>query len=107
VVWSVYGGVIKRTGTGEFAVIAVPTGVVFPLPHPATFSTVTSTFPYWSAALMKTWRNPTIVTGTGVGLKFVNGLPVWSKIGTETIELLAVIGMVFANPVGLPLPGKI
>jgi hypothetical protein len=42
-----HGGVIKRIGTGEEPVTAVPTasGPV-PLLHPATFSTVTSTLPH-------------------------------------------------------------
>ena len=60
-----YGGVINRTGTGE-----VPnTGeALVLLLHPATFITVTFMFPEaLSALLMKTCRNPTIVTAVVPG----------------------------------------
>jgi len=62
-----YGWVINRTGTGE-----VPnTGeALVLLPHPATFITVTFMFPVGlllSTLLMKTCRNPTMVTGVVPG----------------------------------------
>ena len=58
-----HGGVIKRIGTGEVPVTGLGlTGSLLPLLHPATFRMVTSTFPYWSTELMKTCRNPTMVT---------------------------------------------
>src|ERR1700722_13564996 len=57
------GGVIRRTGTGEEPVTGLElTALPAPLLHPATFKTVTFTSPYSSTPLMKTWRNPTIVT---------------------------------------------
>ena len=40
-----YGGVIKRTGTGELPLTGFPGGVD-PLPQAATFNTVTLSFPF-------------------------------------------------------------
>ena len=56
-----YGGVINRTGTGELPVIGLFAGVT-PLPQPATFITVTSRLPFEFTRLMKTCKNPTMVT---------------------------------------------
>ena len=55
---------MSRTGTGEDP-DTVGVEVVAVLLHPATFSTVTLILPVVvSIPLMKTCRNPTIVTGT-------------------------------------------
>ena len=54
-----YGCVIRRTGTGDVPVRAVP---VAALPQPATFITVTFRLPFSSTKLMKTCRNPMTVT---------------------------------------------
>ncbi len=54
---------IKRTGTGDDPVTGFEEVVFVPLPQPATFKTVTFTFPYGFVALMKTCRNPMMVTG--------------------------------------------
>src|ERR1700688_993715 len=54
-----HGGVIRRTGTGEVPVNAVPDAL---LPHPETFITVTFTLPKLSTLLMNTCRKPMIVT---------------------------------------------
>ena len=99
---------MSRTGTGEEPNTGLPTKFgPWPLLHPATFSTVTSTLPWLSTPLMKTCRNPTIVTGVCPLEPMV--LPE-SKIGREIIELLLVTGVPLANPAlttGLFLPARI
>ena len=72
---------IRRTGSGEFPLTAVPTGLV-PLPHPATFNTVTLMLPALSTALINTCRKPTKVTLVWVPEATV--APASSKIGRET-----------------------
>ena len=57
-----YGGVIKRTGTGEVPTTA---GFVAALPHPETFMTVTFMFPVTlSTLLIKTCKKP--ITETAI-----------------------------------------
>src|SRR5438309_11347467 len=71
-----YGGVIRRTGTGEDPVTAGPVGLL-PFPQPVTLSTVTLLFPFTSTALMNTWRNPMKVTAV-VELPGGLGTAIWS-----------------------------
>ena len=100
-----YGGVIRRTGTGEDPVTAGPVGLV-PFPQPFTLSTVTLLLPYTSTALMNTWRNSTNVTG--VVLLLVRVAAFWSYMGKDTIELLLLIGLPERlGPIGLLLPARI
>src|ERR1700693_5409169 len=86
-----HGGVIRRTGTGEVPVNAVPDPL---LPQPDTFITVTFTLPKLLfkllLLLMNTCRKPMIVTL--VVLPELKTSPGWllSSMGKETIELLLV-----------------
>ena len=52
-----YGGVIKRTGTGELPVIGLFAGVT-PLPQPATFITVTSRLPFEFTSINEDLQKP-------------------------------------------------
>ena len=54
---------MSRTGTGEEPNTGLPTRFgPWPLLHPATFSTVTSTLPWLSTPLMETCGNPTTIS---------------------------------------------